>query len=112
MLEGGLHVLHERVGIHHAADLHDGGQHGGVGEVFAQLFLRNLAGVDGADPALIALQQGAQLSGRLAKPIDQSGNSRAISFDRREKRAVRRCVSRNSLCDQLLFDWDRLWHGC
>lgn len=72
MMEGSLHILHERVGLHHAGDLDDGGQHGGVGEVLAQFLLGDLAGVDGADPALVALQQGTKLGGGLAG-VDDDG---------------------------------------
>ena len=72
MLEGSLHILHELVGIHHAGNLHDGRQHGGVGEVLPQLFFGDLACVNGADPALIALQMRAQLRGGLAG-VDDDG---------------------------------------
>ena len=72
MLEGSLHILDELVRLHNAGDLHDSSQHGGVGEVAAQLLLRDLAGVDGADLALVTLQQGTQLGGGLAG-VDDDG---------------------------------------
>ena len=45
---------------------------GGVGEVAAQFFLADPAGINGAHTAGVALQQGAQLSGVLAG-VDDNG---------------------------------------
>ncbi|CAN4026963.1 Sigma-70 family RNA polymerase sigma factor, partial [Dysosmobacter welbionis] len=72
VLEGALHILDELLLPDDAGHPHDGGQHGGVGEVLAQLLLADLTGVDGADPALVALQQGPQLRGGLAG-VDDDG---------------------------------------
>ena len=72
MLEGSLHVLDEFLRVHHAADLHNRRQHGGVGEVLAQLLFGDFARVDGAHPALVALQQGAELFRGLAG-VDDDG---------------------------------------
>lgn len=47
-------------------------RNGGVGEVFAQLILGNPARVDGAHPALVDLEQGAELGGGLAE-VDDDG---------------------------------------
>ena len=72
MLKRCLHVLDELLRVDHARDLDDRRQHGSVGEVLAQLFLRNLARVDGADPTLVALKEGAELGGGFAG-IDNDG---------------------------------------
>ena len=55
VLEGCLHVFDKCFSFNNTGNLDDSSQHGSVGEVFAQLLFADLAGIDGADLALIAV---------------------------------------------------------